>query len=141
MHAVRPGLVGGGADHPALGGVTVAADDDRPPPQFGTAQHLHGRDELVEVEMQHPGRHASVLPSSAASPSSAACARTAPGQAWSSRGPGASARRPNPDRRPEYGLAGGGANSSRGLVRRPSATSASTVLVAAATPSTTGMPR
>src|SRR3954454_21174358 len=44
------------------------------------------------------------------------------------------------DRRPIYVFGSGGANSARSLVRRPIATSPSTVFVAAATPSITGTP-
>ena len=40
--------------------VAVAAHHDRTPAQFGMAQHLDRRDELVEVHVQHPTRHARI---------------------------------------------------------------------------------
>ena len=57
-----PGLVGRGAHHAALGRVAVTAHHDGPPAQFGMPQHLDRRDELVEVHVQHPARHAPLLP-------------------------------------------------------------------------------
>src|SRR5579859_234040 len=62
MHAVRPGLVRRRADHAPLGRVTVAAHHYRPSAQFGMAQHLDRRDELVKVHVQHPPPHALLLP-------------------------------------------------------------------------------
>ena len=49
-------LVGGGADHTALGRVPVAADHDRAPAQLRMPQHLDRGDELVQVNVQHPLR-------------------------------------------------------------------------------------
>ena len=57
VHAELPRLVGRGADHAALGGVAVAAHHDRLAAQFRAAQHLDGRDELVQVHVQHPPAH------------------------------------------------------------------------------------
>jgi hypothetical protein len=45
---------------------TTTADDDRQPRELGTAQHLDRRDELVEVDVQHPtgaaGAHPAIVP-------------------------------------------------------------------------------
>src|SRR5262249_13214696 len=52
-----PVLAGGvrrGRDHAALRRVAATADDHRLPDELGPPQHLHGRDELVEVDVQHP---------------------------------------------------------------------------------------
>ncbi len=57
LHAELPRLVRRGAHHTALGRVAVAADDHGPTAQFGVAQHLDRRDELVEVHVQHPSGH------------------------------------------------------------------------------------
>ena len=55
VHAEGACLVGRGGHHLARpGGVTVAADDHRPPGELGPAPHLHGREELVEVHVQDP---------------------------------------------------------------------------------------
>jgi hypothetical protein len=59
MHAELAGLVGGGAHHAPFGRVPVAAHDDRFAPQFGPAQHLNSREELVEVDVEHPAGHKS----------------------------------------------------------------------------------
>ena len=48
------GLVRRRRHHAALGRVAATADDDRQPRQLGAAQHLDRRDELVEVDVQHP---------------------------------------------------------------------------------------
>jgi hypothetical protein len=61
MHAVRARLVGSSADHAALGRIAVTPDDDRATTQLGTAQQFDGRDELIEVHMQHPASHATSL--------------------------------------------------------------------------------
>ena len=45
--------------HAALGRVAVAAHHHRAPTQLGSAQHLHRRDELVHVDMEHPAGHIS----------------------------------------------------------------------------------
>src|SRR6516165_12699417 len=58
MHAAGTCLVGGGGDHTAFGRVAVTADHHRAPAQFGMPQHLDRRDELVEVGVQDPQRHA-----------------------------------------------------------------------------------
>ena len=47
---------------PRLVGVPVAADHDRLAAQLGVAQHLDGGDELIQINVQYPARHASVLP-------------------------------------------------------------------------------
>src|SRR5260221_172853 len=52
-----PSPVRGRGDHPALGRIAVAADDQRPPAQLRMPQHLDGRDELVEVHVQYPVGH------------------------------------------------------------------------------------
>ena len=61
VHAELARLVGGGAHHAALGGIAVAAHHDRLAEQFRVAKHLDGRDELIEVHMQHPPAHARSL--------------------------------------------------------------------------------
>jgi hypothetical protein len=61
MHAMRARLVGRGADHAPLSRIAVAPDNDRPAAQLGAAQQLDGRDELIEVDMQHPAGHATSL--------------------------------------------------------------------------------
>jgi hypothetical protein len=61
VHALQPGLVRGGRDDAALGRVPVAADHDWLAPQLRPPQHLDRRDELVEVDVQHPGGHLSSL--------------------------------------------------------------------------------
>ena len=60
VHAEGAGLVGSGADHPALGRVTGAADHHRESPQLRVTQNLDGGDELVEVDVQYPPSHALV---------------------------------------------------------------------------------
>ena len=62
VHAVLPGLVGRGAHHAALGRVAVTAHHHGPAAQFGMPEDLDRRDELVEVHVQHPPRHAPLLP-------------------------------------------------------------------------------
>jgi hypothetical protein len=62
VHAECAGLVGGRGDHAALGRVSVAAHHQRPAAQLGMAQHLDSGDELVEIDMQHPAGHVSVVP-------------------------------------------------------------------------------
>jgi hypothetical protein len=52
-------LVGGRADDAPLGGIAVAADHDRLSPELRPSQHLDGREELVEVDVQHPSGHSS----------------------------------------------------------------------------------
>ena len=52
--AELPGGVRRGRHHAALGRVAAAADDDRQPLELGVPQDLDGRDELVEVDVQHP---------------------------------------------------------------------------------------
>ena len=61
MHAKHARPVGRRRDDAALGRVAIAADDDRQAPQLGSTQHLDGRDELVEVDVQHPRGHVSSL--------------------------------------------------------------------------------
>ena len=61
------GLVGRGAHHAALGRVAVTAHHHGPPAQFGMPEDLDRRDELVEVHVQHPARHAPLLPRPAGS--------------------------------------------------------------------------
>jgi len=61
VHAVFAGFVRGGADHAALGRVTIAADDHWAPAKLGTAQQLDSRDELVHVDVQHPVGHTAIL--------------------------------------------------------------------------------
>jgi len=60
VHSVPAGLVGGGGDHAALCRVAVPADYHRTAAQLGSPQDLDRRDELVEVDMQHPPGHTSV---------------------------------------------------------------------------------
>ncbi len=61
MNPVLAGFVGSGCHDAALGRVAIAADNDRAAPQLRSAQDLDGRDELIEVDMQHPaGHHSSV---------------------------------------------------------------------------------
>jgi len=45
-----------------LGGIAVTADDDGLTAQLGTAVHLDGRDELIEVHVQHPPAHTAHTP-------------------------------------------------------------------------------
>ena len=55
MHAVGARLVGrGGDDLAGPAGITVAADDHRPPGQLGPAEDLDGGEELVEVDVEDP---------------------------------------------------------------------------------------
>ena len=72
MHAVRACLVGSSTDHAALGRIAVAPDDDRATAQLGTAQQFDGRDELIEVHVQHPAGHATSLARPGARASAAA---------------------------------------------------------------------
>ena len=58
MHAVRTGFVRRRADHTALGRISVTTDDDRASAKLWPAKHLDGRDELIEVDVQHPRGHA-----------------------------------------------------------------------------------
>jgi hypothetical protein len=48
------GCVGGGGDDAAASGVSMAADDHWLPGQLRAAQHLHSRDELVQVDLEDP---------------------------------------------------------------------------------------
>jgi hypothetical protein len=52
--AERPRLVGGRRHHRAFRRVAAAADDQRHAGQLRTTEHPDRRDELVEVNMQHP---------------------------------------------------------------------------------------
>jgi hypothetical protein len=63
VHAVFAGFIGGGADHAASGRVAITADDHWAPAELGTAQQLDSRDELVQVDVQHPVGHIASLPS------------------------------------------------------------------------------
>jgi len=56
MDAVLACLVRRCRHYGSLRGVAGAADNDRPANQFWTAEYFDGRDELVEVDMQDPGR-------------------------------------------------------------------------------------
>jgi hypothetical protein len=58
MHAVGARFVGCGSHHAALGRVAVTADHHRAAAQLGMPEHLDRRDELVEVHVQDPQRHA-----------------------------------------------------------------------------------
>ena len=55
VHAELPGLVrGGGDDLAGPTGVAVTADDHRSAGQLGSAPHLDRRQEVVEVDVEHP---------------------------------------------------------------------------------------
>ena len=63
-HAESPGFVGCGRHHGPFRGVAPAADNDRLARKFGPPEHFDRRDELVEVDVQHPpdSVHATSLP-------------------------------------------------------------------------------
>ena len=61
--AERPRLVGRRRDDASLGRIATSADHHGQAGELGATQHLDGRDELVEVHVQHPGgRHRSSQP-------------------------------------------------------------------------------
>ena len=53
----RPRFVGGGGDDAAFRRVAVAADDDRPAAELRPPEHLDGREELVEVDVEDERCH------------------------------------------------------------------------------------
>jgi hypothetical protein len=59
VHTVLPCLVRGGADNTSLGRVAVATDNYWPALELRVAEDLDRRDELVEVDVQHPRGHVS----------------------------------------------------------------------------------
>jgi hypothetical protein len=59
VHAELTRLVRGGADDTPFGRVPVTTDDDRLALEVGIAEHLDRREELVEVDVEHPVGHSS----------------------------------------------------------------------------------
>ena len=63
-HAERPGFVGCGRHHGAFRGVAPTADNDRLASKLRPPEHFDRRDELVEIDVQHPwdSAHATSVP-------------------------------------------------------------------------------
>ena len=63
-HAERPGFIGCGGHHRPFRGVAPTADNDRLARKLRPPEHFDRRDELVEIDVQHPpdSAHATSVP-------------------------------------------------------------------------------
>jgi hypothetical protein len=61
VHAELACLVRRGRDHRPLGRVAASADDHGLSGQRRVPQHLDRGDELVEVDVEHPSRHMTII--------------------------------------------------------------------------------
>jgi hypothetical protein len=61
MGAAGASLVAGGRDDRTFARITPPADNDRLAGEFRPPQDLDSRDELIEVEVEDPGRHVLII--------------------------------------------------------------------------------